>query len=90
MRKYRADFEPFVDADYEAYLSKIESTAEWGGDIELQAMSRALGANIHVHSAALAEQIFSPAAPSPLHFNVSFHRHDFGLGEHYNSLRPSG
>eukprot|EP00288_Rhodomonas_lens_P007238 CAMPEP_0177724084 /NCGR_PEP_ID=MMETSP0484_2-20121128/18543_1 /TAXON_ID=354590 /ORGANISM="Rhodomonas lens, Strain RHODO" /LENGTH=271 /DNA_ID=CAMNT_0019236535 /DNA_START=28 /DNA_END=843 /DNA_ORIENTATION=+ len=89
MRLRRNDFEPFVDADYDSYLQKIEGTAEWGGDIELQALSRALGANIHVHSALLAEQVFSPDAPSSLHFNVSFHRHAFGLGEHYNSLKPA-
>mmetsp|Transcript_48223 Transcript_48223/g.98512 ORF Transcript_48223/g.98512 Transcript_48223/m.98512 type:complete len:285 (+) Transcript_48223:24-878(+) len=93
MRRFRSDFEPFVDAAgegdaYEEYLKKIEGTAEWGGDVELTAMARSLGAHIHVHSATLQEQTFSPDVPSALHFNVSFHQHAYGLGEHYNSLTP--
>ncbi len=41
MRQHADDFAPFVDTDdFGAYIDKIESTAEWGGDVELTALAR--------------------------------------------------
>jgi hypothetical protein len=41
MRQHANDFAPFVDTDdFGAYVDKIESTAEWGGDVELTALAR--------------------------------------------------
>jgi len=65
--------------------------AEWGGHLELQAISKALGVCIEVYSADQE----SPRKPlkigeenegAPL--RISYHLHAYGLGEHYNSVRP--
>lgn len=54
---YRDDFAPFLlpddeesnaDAHFEQYCSTIESTAAWGGHVELQALSHALKRQIKV------------------------------------------
>ena len=89
MKQHTDDFAPFVDTDdFGAYVDKIENSAEWGGDVELMALARRLKSHIHVYSAHLSEQTFSPDAASGVHLRVSFHKHAFGLGEHYNSVVP--
>ena len=46
LRAHREDFEPFCDVGdlpgFDAYCDRVERSAEWGGDLELQALSRAL------------------------------------------------
>jgi len=87
MKKHMDDFAPFVDTDdFGAYIDKIDSTAEWGGDVELTALARRLRSHIHVYSAAMSEQTFSPEGSSSVHLHLSYHKHAFGLGEHYNSV----
>ena len=104
MRRHPDDFAPFMADDdlgggggdgdgdiFTAYLAKLTDTAEWGGNLELTALARALPAHLHVYSAAADDLVFSPDRPSAcaLHLHLSFHRHAFGLGEHYNSLHPA-
>lgn len=87
MRQHMDDFAPFVDTDdFGAYIDKIQNTAEWGGDVELTALARRLRSHIHVYSAAMSEQIFSPILDSKVHLRLSYHKYAFGLGEHYNSV----
>jgi len=45
-----------------------------------------LRSHIHVYSAAMSEQTFSPEGSSNVHLRVTYHKHAFGLGEHYNSV----
>jgi hypothetical protein len=40
-------------------------------------------------SAEQSEQVFSPDNPCGAHLLVSYHRHAFGLGEHYNSVHKA-
>ncbi len=90
MRQHMDDFAPFVDTDdFGAYIDKIENTAEWGGDVELTALARRLQSHIHVYSATMSEQTFSPERESGVHLRLSYHKHAFGLGEHYNSVVPA-
>ena len=44
-----------------------------------------LCSHIHVFSAAMSEQTFSPEGSSSVHLRVTYHKYAFGLGEHYNS-----
>ncbi|KAJ3118186.1 OTU domain-containing protein 6B [Phlyctochytrium bullatum] len=97
LRENMDRFLPFVagdldkeltDDDYQQYCDKVESSALWGGQIEINAISDALKRPIHV------VQMNSPIikvgeeyAGAPL--TLSYHRHYFGLGEHYNSLVPT-
>ena len=106
MRAHAADFMPFIDEDedglpraddgttleerFAKYCHAVEHTAAWGGQLELQALSKALGVRIHVVSADMpivrmgegeAGYHAEPAI-------VSYHKHAFSLGEHFNSTRP--
>ncbi|KAI9095940.1 hypothetical protein DFS34DRAFT_170496 [Phlyctochytrium arcticum] len=100
LRSHADDFMPFMVSkegdmltkeEYEKYCDSVAETAEWGGQPELRALSQSLRREIHVIQAnsppiKLGEE-FASADKTPL--IISYHRHYFGLGEHYNSLRPS-
>ncbi|KAI8817853.1 uncharacterized protein EV422DRAFT_499646 [Fimicolochytrium jonesii] len=97
LRGHPDDFLPFLvtDAgdmftpeDYTAYCDDVENTAAWGGQTELQAISRALERPIHVvQMGTPVLKIGEDLDADPLF--VSYHRHAYGLGEHYNSLLPT-
>lgn len=108
MREHVDDFLPFVLAEaageegeeassmerFEQYCSQLESTAAWGGHLELQALAKVLHRPITVISADLPDvdigQEFATDLGVPLQppIRLSYHRHAFGLGEHYNSVVP--
>ncbi|KAG8983223.1 hypothetical protein FRB94_007619 [Tulasnella sp. JGI-2019a] len=79
--------------NFAQYCSTIRNTGVWGGEPEIMALSRAYNVPIHVaqwgqppivcHSPDGME--VDPHLPS---VKVSYHRRMYGLGEHYNSLRP--
>ncbi|KAF9920368.1 OTU domain-containing protein 6A [Linnemannia zychae] len=98
MRGHSDDFLPFLTnkqgdmmspEDFIEYCNDLELTAVWGGQPELLALSR-------VHKVPIwVVQMGSPTLklsaedyPSKTPLMVSYHRHMYGLGEHYNSLRP--
>jgi OTU domain-containing protein 6 len=96
---HRSDFEAFVEdtgcahktADvYAEYCGKIRATGHWGGQIELEALSRAFDCSFTVHQANLPPCDFNPDARKRdrPHLHLSYHRHAFSLGEHYNALVP--
>jgi OTU domain-containing protein 6 len=66
----------------------VESTAAWGGQLELQALATGLRVPIEVFTAnapsvTMGESYFGENDGVKL--RVCHHRHAFGLGEHYNS-----
>ena len=95
MRDHPNDFIPFMINDsgdmlsskeFEDYCEKIESSAEWGGQIELQAVSKHLNRAIHiVQMGSPILKIGEDHVQKPP-ICLSYHRHAYGLGEHYNSL----
>ncbi|KAG8967047.1 hypothetical protein FRC03_010795 [Tulasnella sp. 419] len=78
---------------YKTYCSIVRNTGAWGGEPEIMALSKAYNVPIHVvqwgspsivcHSPA--GDYVDPKLPS---VKISYHRRMYGLGEHYNSLRP--
>ncbi|KAI8821738.1 uncharacterized protein EV422DRAFT_619491 [Fimicolochytrium jonesii] len=81
LRRIAADF-------LRAYCDEVENTAAWGGQTELQAISCALEMPIHVvQMGTPVLKIGEDLDAEPLF--VSYHRHAYGLGEHYNSLLPT-
>ncbi|XP_051146748.1 OVARIAN TUMOR DOMAIN-containing deubiquitinating enzyme 5 [Andrographis paniculata] len=108
MRKNTTDFLPFflsenvVDEQSEAtlaerfenYCREIESTAAWGGQLELGALTHCLKKHIMVFSGSFPdvemgkEYKSGDAQLSLSSITLSYHRHAFGLGEHYNSVIP--
>ncbi|WVQ76503.1 hypothetical protein IAR50_006172 [Cryptococcus sp. DSM 104548] len=90
---------------YQKYCSMVANTGEWGGEPELQALSRAFSVPIHVIqrgppvvvSHGGAEDTFGGASTAEQSkaagekvVRISYHKRMYGLGEHYNSLRLIG
>ena len=94
--EHRSEFECFLDFEstaeasdsnndkYAEYCRKIESTGMWGGQLELEALSRALDVTITVIQSDAPELNFNEGDKERIY--LSFHRYAFSLGEHYNAL----
>ncbi|KAK7014903.1 OTU domain-containing protein 6B [Favolaschia claudopus] len=82
--------------EFRTYCDSVRRTAVWGGEPEILALSRAYKVPIHVVQAGRPPVVVhSPNGPSDdaqltdkLVVRISYHRRMYGLGEHYNSLRP--
>lgn len=98
MRSHADDFTPFLEVDpsasarevLEQRCVEVESTAAWGGHLEVQALASALRHPVTVINAdgpptSMGEEwrIGSKAT-----LKLVFHRHLLALGEHYNSCVP--
>lgn len=84
------DFEPFLEESIEQYTHKIRETTEWGGQLELQAIARAYGVEINVLQAdGRIEKIESGRRSEAEPLWLTYYRHSFGLGEHYNALKKN-
>ncbi|CAG4998596.1 unnamed protein product [Parnassius apollo] len=97
IRDYKEDFMPFMshpetcdmltDTEFEEYCEKITSTKVWGGQIEIRALSNYLKCPITVIQAtgpASIQQGEEFEGPSLI---ITYHRHMYSLGEHYNSTQ---
>lgn len=84
-------------AAFERYCVTIRDTAVWGGEPEILALSRAYNIPIHVIQGCTPPVVVHNPTGEPHDGNlrqkralrISYHRRMYGLGEHYNSLRPS-
>lgn len=86
--QHPTDFEPFLEEPIDHYTNKIKNTSEWGGQLELQAIARAYAVNINVLQAdGRVEKIESGLGPETNQIWLTYYRHSFGLGEHYNALK---
>ncbi|KAJ5344985.1 hypothetical protein N7452_002989 [Penicillium brevicompactum] len=90
--EHKEDFEAFMEEPLESYTRKIKLTAEWGGQLELQAIARAYGVEINVvQSDGRMEKIesgetFDEEEKRKRVIWLAYYRHTYGLGEHYNAL----
>jgi len=99
LEAHRNEFEPFVEGRWKPYCSKLREPSSWGGHVEAQALSRALGVNALIHLPAEAQSAedvpqhgievlnFEPdnAPCVQLCFHPRYH-----CGPHYNSVRCVG
>ncbi|KAE9377905.1 cysteine proteinase [Stipitochalara longipes BDJ] len=85
------DFVAWLDEPLDQYVEKIRDTAEWGGHIELLALAKTYHVEICVLQDGIAQTIEPDAKGSkePEKIWLAYYRHNFGLGEHYNSLRKT-
>lgn len=89
---HKDDFAPFMEEDIGIYTHKIKDTAEWGGQLELQAISRAQNVKIMVLQSGGGDgvvEIGEGSADENERIWLAYYRHGFGLGEHYNALRKT-
>lgn len=98
METHPDDFLPFLPSaensdsgimsppEYKNYCASIRSTAVWGGEHEILALSRAYNVPIHVIQAAAPNIVphnptdKPPPADSKI-LRISYHRRMYGLGE---------
>lgn len=109
MREHASDFLPFFLSDnkvevdpgtsplerFKEYCEEVESTAAWGGQLELGALMHCLKKHIVIYSGSFpdvemgkeykSESDIDESNPSIM---LSYHMHAYGLGEHYNSVVP--
>jgi OTU domain-containing protein 6 len=85
------DFVAWLDEPLEDYVHKIRDTAEWGGHLELLAISKTYNVEICVLQNGSSQTIEPGTDGSPALEKIwlAYYRHGFGLGEHYNSLRKA-
>ncbi|KAI0273367.1 hypothetical protein BC834DRAFT_947610 [Gloeopeniophorella convolvens] len=82
--------------EYTRYCETIRDTGVWGGEPEILALSRAFQVPIHVVQGGTPPVVVHDPNGAPQIDNlkeqravrISYHRRMYGLGEHYNSLRP--
>lgn len=97
MTAHPDDFAPFVGMDsdsaefreYVANVSRSTGEVEWGGQLEIRALCGAIRRCALVYDAnapvlTMGEEYAGTGPP----LRLSFHRHYFSLGEHYNSVAP--
>lgn len=78
---------------FQAYCDRIRNTGTWGGEPEIMALANAYKVPIHVvQSGPQRVVVHDPAGGQVVKpgvaVKISYHRRMYGLGEHYNSLRP--
>jgi len=89
MRTHADEFSAFLgyDADSEDYLTycnRMACSSDWGGQLELRALSYALERQLWVYdSAAPIMRMGEEFGEAPL--KLTYHRHYLALGEHYNT-----
>jgi len=100
MLRHADEFMPFLDipsgkalneGEFRRYCNEIENSSSWGGQLELKALSSALELPILVYTAdadsppiEMGAEFLSSVEP----LRLSYHRHAYSLGEHYNSVIP--
>lgn len=88
--RHADDFAPFLEESFDEFVHKVRDTGEWGGQLELLALAKTFNLRINVLQAdGRPEQIEGDKAPGGPEAWLSYYRHGFGLGEHYNSLRKA-
>lgn len=76
------------EEEFIEYCRQVECTKAWGSQIELQALSNSLKVKIEVLQASGTPTVSGSEFKKRPHLIVTYHRHFFGLGEHYNSTKP--
>lgn len=89
------EFAPFCEytddaPDFDSYVDRVRSSAEWGGHLEVRALSMALKRSIIIYSAQTAEPITVEAGQgSDVPIRLSYHLQYYSLGEHYNLVEKA-
>ena len=97
MKNHSEDFLPFFVAEsgdksaadsFARHCDRVANTSDWGGQLEIRALSRALRTPIFVYSAkSPVLKMGETFKDSPL--RLAYHKHFFALGEHYNATVPA-
>lgn len=78
----------YTEEEYKKYCQDIASTTTWGGQMEITALSHVLKLPIKVIQAEGAILLVGEDYEQ-LPIVLTYHRHEYGLGEHYNSVKEA-
>ena len=92
LRSHADEFAPFLgmeptSEDFKCYCNNVESDGEWGGQVELRALSASLQRQIHIYDASTPVIIMGEDNVGNAPLKITYHRHYYALGEHYNSVK---
>lgn len=98
MKDNRRDYLPFLsdvntgdmlsEEEFDKYCIKVANTTNWGGQVELRALSHVVKRPITVIQADSPPLIMGEEYSDKESLFVTYHRHMYRLGEHYNSVQP--
>lgn len=77
------------ETEFAAYCAAIRGTPTWGGQLEIKALSNVLRVPIEVLQAVGPPTVQNEGDFGGRPLVLTFHRHMYSLGEHYNSTRPA-
>ncbi|XP_035782062.1 deubiquitinase OTUD6B-like [Anopheles albimanus] len=75
-------------AGFDKYCHQVRSTKAWGGEIEIKALSSTLKCPIEIVQATGPSTIHGQNEDNAKKLILTYHRHMYRLGEHYNSTKP--
>ena len=84
MKDNKEEFQPFIEDDQtiDEYIEEMSKDKEWGGNLEIYSLSKALKVNFYIyiyqHPIYIVKNFDDPK------YNIMLTYHD---GKHYNSLR---
>jgi OTU domain-containing protein 6 len=87
------DYAPFCEytdtiTSFEQYVDSVRSSSDWGGHLELRALSEGLKRPLVVYSAAQPKLVMGDEDGGGKPILLSYHLHYYTLGEHYNQVVP--
>lgn len=96
LKAHRADYEPFIEEDFDEYCRRMREASTWGGHVEVEALAKCLGVSALIYRPAEAREpadlerttieILTSEPGEGRCVQLSFHpKHH--AGQHYNSVR---
>ncbi|XP_052895962.1 deubiquitinase OTUD6B [Anopheles moucheti] len=74
--------------EFDKYCHQVRATKAWGGEIEIKALSTSLKCPIEVIQAVGPATVHGEDEGAHRKLVLTYHRHMYRLGEHYNSTKP--
>lgn len=91
IRAHRDDFIPYLFDEntmqlqnVDEYTDEMETTAKWGGEIEILALSKVFDCPISILMSGRATHIINEVGEKP-ELKLIYYKYSYALGEHYNS-----
>lgn len=90
--EHKDDFIPYLFdetimqlQDIDEYIKELETTAKWGGEIEIISLANIFDCPISVLISGAATHKVNESGSKP-ELKLVYYKHSYSLGEHYNSL----
>ncbi|EAT46285.1 AAEL002529-PA [Aedes aegypti] len=75
--------------EFRKYCHQVRNTKAWGGEIEVKALSSRLKCPIEIIQATGTSPVHGEGENPSRKLVLTYHRHMYRLGEHYNSTLPA-